>query len=274
MLAANTSRDPENIMDLSEELLRLKPEGMLEEEWQLRLELAATYRIFDFLGWIEMIYNHITVRVPGPQRHYLINPYGLNYDEVTASNLVKVGLDGVPVDGSKYQVNVAGFIIHSAIHAAREDAHCVIHTHTTAGMAIACKKEGFRFDNFYSAQLAGELAFHDFEGISIDIGEQARLVKSLGDKPVMILRNHGLLVIGEHVPYALHHYWTVQRACEVQIAADTLGGENQPIDRKVIEAIPMQAKSFQTGSGGGPRRGQLFFDALMRRAKIRYEDLV
>jgi ribulose-5-phosphate 4-epimerase/fuculose-1-phosphate aldolase len=261
-------------MDLSGELLRLKPAGMADTEWQLRLELAALYRLFDYLGWTEMIYNHITVRVPGPDKHYLINPYGLNYDEVTASNLVKVGLDGVAVDGSKHMVNVAGFVIHSAIHAARDDAHCVIHTHTTAGMGIACKQEGFRFDNFYSAQLYGLLAFHDFEGITTDVAEQERLVKSLGDKPVMILRNHGLLVIGPHVPHALSQYWTVQRACEVQMAADSFAGANVPVGRKVLDAIPEQARFFRTGAGGGPRRGQLFFDALMRKAKLRYEELV
>lgn len=260
-------------MDLSEKLQRLKPEAMSPEEWQLRLELAALYRVFDYLGWIEMIFNHITVRVPGAEKHYLINPYGLNYDEVTASNLVKVGLDGEPVDGSRHGVNLAGFVIHSAIHAAREDAHCVIHTHTTAGMAVACKKEGLRSDNFYSAQLHGAVAYHDFEGISTDVGEQARLVRSLGDKDVMILRNHGLLVIGPHVPQALSHYWTVQRACEVQVAADSLAGESQPVERKVLDAIPGQARAFRAHPATPARRGQLFFDALLRRAKIRYADL-
>ena len=260
-------------MDLSDRLQRLKPTGMAADEWQLRLELAALYRVFDYLGWTEMIYNHITVRVPGPDRHYLINPYGLNYDEVTASNLVKVGLDGVAVDGSKHMVNVAGFVIHSAIHAARDDAHCVIHTHTTAGMAIACKKDGFRFDNFYSAQLSGRLAFHDFEGITTDVGEQERLVKSLGDKNIMILRNHGLLVIGSQVPQTLSQYWSVQRACEVQIAADSLAGPNQPVGQRVIDAIPAQAAFFKSGAGTGARSGQLFFDALLRKAGIRYEEL-
>ncbi len=260
-------------MDMSEKLLRMKPESMADAEWGLRLELAALYRIFDYLGWTEMIYNHITVRVPGPERHYLINPYGLNYDEVTASNLVKVNLEGVAVDGSKHMVNVAGFVIHSAIHAAREDAHCVVHTHTTAGMGIACKKEGFRFDNFYSAQLCGRLAFHDFEGITTNVGEQERLVKSLGKQDILVLRNHGMLVIGSQVPQTLQQYWTVQRACEVQLAADSLAGENHPVPQAVIDAIPAQAAFFKTGAGAGSRSGQLFFDALLRKAKIRYEDL-
>src|SRR3970282_510574 len=140
-------------MDLSERLMRLKPEAMGAEEWNVRLELAAMYRAFDWLGWTESIYNHITARVPGPERHYLIHPYGLNYNEVTATNLVKVNLAGEVMDGSKYPVNAAGFVIHSAIHAARDDAHCVIHTHSTAGSAVAAKKEGLSYDNFYSGLL-------------------------------------------------------------------------------------------------------------------------
>ncbi|HVC10832.1 MAG TPA: class II aldolase/adducin family protein, partial [Burkholderiales bacterium] len=181
-------------MDLSEKLLRLKPAGMAGEEWQARLELAACYRAFDWLGWTELIYNHITARVPGPERHYLINPYGLWYNEVTATNLVKVNLAGEAVDGSRYPVNRAGFVIHSAVHAAREDAHCIIHTHTTAGSAVASKKDGLRYDNFYGATLYGQVAYHDFEGVTTDLAEQPRLVASLGAKPVLILRNHGLLV--------------------------------------------------------------------------------
>jgi len=260
-------------MDMSETLQKMKPAAMAPAEWEVRLELAAMYRLFDYLGWTEMIFNHITVRVPGPERHYLINPYGLNYEEVTASNLVKVNLAGEAVDGSKHMVNVAGFVIHSAIHAAREDAHCVIHTHTTAGMAVACKRQGLRHDNFYSAQLAGMVAYHDFEGITTDTDEQVRLVKSFADKPILILRNHGLLACGPHVPQALTTYWTLQRACEVQVATDSLAGDTVAVERKVLDAIPAQAAFFRTGKGGGPRRGQLFFDALMRRAKLRYEDL-
>ena len=260
-------------MDRNEAVRKTKPQGMDEAEWGLRLELAALYRLFDFLGWTEMIFNHITVRVPGPERTYLINPYGLNYEEVTASNLVKVDLAGEPVHETPYLVNKAGFVIHSAIHAAREDAHCVIHTHTTAGMGVACKRQGLRYDNFYSAQLHGLVAYHDFEGITTDTAEQERLVRSLGDKPVMILRNHGLLAIGPHVPHALAQYFTLQRACEVQLATDSLAGDTLAVDRKVLEAIPQQAAFFRTGKGSGPRRGQLMFDALMRRARLRYEDL-
>jgi len=257
-------------MDLSEKVLRLKPAGMAAEEWPLRLELAACYRAFDWMGWCELIFNHITARVPGPERHYLINPYGLWYNEVTASNLVKVNLAGDAVDGSAYPINRAGFIIHSAIHAARDDAHCVIHTHSTAGSAVACKNDGLRYDNFYSANLHGEVACHDFEGVTTDTAEQARLVASLGTKAVLILRNHGLLVTGSCIADAFLRYWTLQRACEIQAATDAMAGENLPITRKVLDETPARRLPFRSG----PRPGGMAFDALLRRAGIRYEDLI
>ena len=239
-------------MDLSEKLLRLKPEAMGGGEWQIRLELAALYRAFDWLGWSESIYNHITARVPGAERHYLINPYGLNYNEVTATNLVKVNLAGETMDGSKFPVNRAGFVIHSAVHAAREDAHCIIHTHTTAGSAVATKKDGLRFDNFYSAVLYGQVAYHEFEGVTTDTAEQPRLVACPG------------------IPEAYSTYWTLQRACEIQVATDAMRGENLPIAQRVLEETPARVAVFRSG----PRPGGLPFDALLRRAGIRYEDIV
>jgi ribulose-5-phosphate 4-epimerase/fuculose-1-phosphate aldolase len=257
-------------MDLSEKVRSLKPARMSAEEWAVRLELAACYRAFDWLGWTELIYNHITARVPGPERHYLINPYGLWYSEVTASNLVKINLAGEPVDGSQYPVNRAGFVIHSAIHAAREDAHCIIHTHSTAGSAVACKKEGLRFDNFYGAILYGEVAYHDFEGVTTDVAERPRLVASLGNKNVLILRNHGLLVVGTCVADAFIRYWTLERACQIQAATDAMAGENLPIAQAVLEDTPRRVAAFRTA----PRPGGEAFDALLRRAGIRYEDIV
>lgn len=257
-------------MDLSERLLRLKPEGMSAGEWQTRLELAALYRAFDWLGWTELIFNHITARVPGTDHHYLINPYGLWYSEVTATNLVKVDARGDTIDGTKAPVNKAGFVIHSAIHAARADAHCIIHTHTTAGSAVACKKEGLRYDNFYSALLFGQVAYHDFEGVTTDLAEQPRLVKSLGAKPILILRNHGLLVACPGIPLAFRTYWALQRACEIQAATDAMHGDNLPVGRPVLESN--QARNDAVVDG--PRPGGLEFDALLRRAGIRYEDLV
>ncbi len=257
-------------MDQGRNLNHLKPAGMTAEEWSARLELAACYRAFDWLGWTELIYNHITARVPGPERHYLINPYGLWYSEVTASNLVKVNLAGKAVDGSKYPVNIAGFVIHSAIHAARDDAHCIIHTHSTAGSAVACKKDGLRYDNFYSSTLYGQVAYHDFEGVTTDTSEQPRLVASLGAKPILILRNHGLLVACPGIPEAFATYWTLQRACEIQVATDAMAGDNLPVTQKVLDETPARTLPFRSG----PRPGGLAFDGLLRRAGIRYEDLI
>jgi len=257
-------------MDLSDQLLRLKPEVISAEEWQTRLELAALYRAFDWFGWTELIFNHITARVPGSDHHYLINPYGLWYNEVTATNLVKVDAKGDKVDDSALQVNKAGFVIHSAVHAARDDAHCIIHSHTTAGSAVACKKDGLRYDNFYSALLYGQVAYHDFEGVTTDLAEQPRLVKSLGSKPILILRNHGLLVACSSIPLAFRTYWALQRACEIQAATDAMQGENLPVAQAVLEANPARNAAVVDG----PRPGGLEFDALLRRAGIRYQDLV
>ncbi|MGH8746902.1 MAG: class II aldolase/adducin family protein [Burkholderiales bacterium] len=257
-------------MDLSEKLLRLKPEAISAEEWHTRLELAALYRAFDWFGWSELIFNHITARVPGSDQHYLINPYGYWYSEVTATNLVKIDAKGDTIDGTKAPVNKAGFVIHSAIHAAREDAHCIIHTHTTAGSAVACKKNGLRYDNFYSALLYGQVAYHDFEGVTTDFAEQPRLVTSLGSKPILILRNHGLLVACPSIPLAFRTYWALQRACEIQAASDAMQGENLPVAWAVLETNPARNAAVVDG----PRPGGLEFDALLRRAGIRFEDLV
>lgn len=244
------------------------------EEWQLRLELAAFYRLVDFLGWTEMILNHITLRVPGSEPQFLINPYGLNYAEVTARNLVKISLDGDVLDGSLYPVNRAGFVIHGAIHSVRPDAHCIIHTHTTATMAVACKESGLRHDNFYSAQLVGQIAYHDFEGISTNLEERSRLAEHLGDKSIMILRNHGPLVVGRHVPEALETYWRLQRACEVQLAMDSMAGPNREVQPEVLAAIEGQLAAGRPPiERQGVRRGQVFFEALLRRAGIRLDDL-
>jgi ribulose-5-phosphate 4-epimerase/fuculose-1-phosphate aldolase len=170
------------------------------DEWQARLELAACYRVFALLGWTEMIYNHITLRLPdsvtGGEKHFLINPFGLHYSEVTASNLVKIDVQGRVLDGSPYPVNPAGFTVHAAVHEGLAGAHCVMHTHTTAGVAVACVQGGLQQTNFYSAQLHNMVAYHDFEGITIHADEAPRLLRSIGDKQAVILRNHGLLAWG------------------------------------------------------------------------------
>jgi len=261
-------------MDMSTTLAAARPSTMSETEWQLRLELAACYRLFDWLRWNELIYNHITLRVPtnaGEPAAYLINPYGLNYDEVTATNLVKIDVDGNKLDASPHPVNYAGFVIHSAIHAARPDAHCIMHTHTTAGMAVACKADGLRADNFYSAMYAGRVGYHDFEGITTTLDEQPRLVASLGANDVLILRNHGLLAVGPHVPLTFQTMYFLQRACEVQLASDSMSGAPQPVGAEVLAAIPDQLKPMQNTGG---RIGETAFEATLRRARIRYEDLI
>ncbi|MEO7008598.1 MAG: class II aldolase/adducin family protein [Caldimonas sp.] len=247
-----------------------RPAEITQEEWALRLELAACYRLFNHLGWTEMIFNHITLRAPGAEPHFLINPYGLHYSEVTARNLVKIDLRGNVIGTSAYPINPAGFVIHAAIHAHRPDAHCIIHTHTTAGIAVACKKDGLSYDNFYGAQFWGRVAYHDFEGITTDIAEQERLVASLGSADVMILRNHGLLVTGASVPEAFIESWSLQRACEVQVAAGALPGPNHAIPESVLRAIPAQRKPMQAGQR---RPYQSVFDAMLRVAGIRFEDI-
>ena len=233
---------------------------MSATETELRIQLAACYRIFDYMGWSEMIYNHITVKIPGDNEHFLINPYGLHYQEVKASNLVKVDIAGNKVDDSPYAVNPAGMVIHTAIHAARPDIHCIAHTHTTEGMAVACSQEGLRSDNFYSALLNDRIAYHDFEGITVMDDEKPRLVKSIGDKNILILRNHGLLVGGRSIAEAFQTMWGLQRACEVQVATDATGKPTIAIGDEVL-ARTQQLLSLQ--AMGGPSGG-LEFDALTR----------
>jgi ribulose-5-phosphate 4-epimerase/fuculose-1-phosphate aldolase len=215
---------------------------MTEAERAARVELAAAYRIFDMLGWTEMIFNHITVRVPGPEVWFLINPFGLHYREITASSLVLIDIEGNPVRKTEWPVNRAGFVIHSAIHGALEHAHCVMHTHTTTGLAVACLKEGLSPHNFYGAMLHGQVAYHEFEGITVEPAEKERLLKSIGSRQAVILRNHGLLAWGPSVPQAYLTLWTLQRACDVQIAASAAGAIN-PIRPEVFP---------QTVREGGP----------------------
>ncbi len=230
-------------------------------EWEARVELAACYRIFDMLGWTEMIFNHITLRLPGPERHFLINPYGLWYREVTASNLVKIDIDGKVIGASDWPVNPAGFVIHSAIHAAREDAHCIMHTHTTAGSAIAGQRDGLLPDNFYSAFLHGHVAYHDFEGVTTRDDEKPRLVRSLGNKNYLILRNHGLLVCGRSVPEAFLRMWTIERACQIQQATQATG---QPLIR-LPEGVLARTSAMRREPEPGEPTDRKLFAALLRR---------
>jgi ribulose-5-phosphate 4-epimerase/fuculose-1-phosphate aldolase len=231
-----------------------------EAERAARVQLAACYRVFHHLGWTEMIFNHITLRVPGPERLFLINPFGLHYSEITASSLVLIDIEGNPVRESRWPVNRAGFVIHSAIHANVEQAHCVMHTHTTTGMAVASLKEGLSPTNFYAAQLHGQVAYHEFEGITVEEGEKARLVKSLGTKRALILRNHGLLAWGPTLPEAFMMLWTLQRACDVQIAASAAGALN-PIREEVF------AQTVRESGPGEKRTCDDVFSAMVRQVE-------
>ena len=234
------------------------------DEQQARLQLAACYRVFAMLGWTEMIYNHITVRLPasvtGAARQFLINPFGLHYSEVTASNLVKIDLQGHVLDGSTYRVNPAGFVVHAAIHDALSSAHCVMHTHTTAGIAVACLQGGLQQTNFYSAQLHGMVAYHDFEGITIHADEAPRLLQSIGNKPAVILRNHGLLAWGQTLPQTFAILWTLQRACEIQLATLSMGAAI-PVSELVAQRCTRDALQFNPNLGAG----RDLFDALVRQ---------
>jgi ribulose-5-phosphate 4-epimerase/fuculose-1-phosphate aldolase len=241
-----------------------------QTEAELRVQLAACYRVFHLLGWTELIYNHITVRIPGPERHFLINPFGLHYSEVKASNLVKIDLEGRVIGDSTWPVNPAGFVLHSAIHQGIEGAHCVMHTHTTAGCAVACSQAGLSMDNFYSAQLHDRVTYHDFEGITVHADEGPRVIRSIGHRPAVILRNHGLLAWGDTLPYTFAVLWTLQRACEIQVAGAALG-PTLAIPEAVQRKASQDALQFDPRRGGG----RDVFAALVRmvdRADPSYRD--
>ena len=236
---------------------------MNQQEKDIRIKLAACYRIFDYLGWSEVIFNHITVKVPGSDGHFLINPYGLHYKEVTASNLVKVDIDGNVVADSDYPVNPAGMLIHSAIHGARKDAHCIGHVHTTAGMTVACQQEGLRIDNFYSVLLYGQVAYHDFHGITVVEGEKEDLIKSLGTKNYLILRSHGLLTCGGTIEEMLLNMILLERSCQIQVSVDQSGRAIVPISteigEKTAELLKLQMETTKENA-----IGELEFAAYQR----------
>jgi len=196
-----------------------------EAEWETRVNLAACYRLVARYRMTDHIYTHISARVPGTQDQFLLNPYGLMFDEITASNLVKIDLEGRLLEEGEYRVNAAGFTIHSAIHAARPDVVSVLHTHTRAGMAVSCQKQGLLPLNQIALQFYNRLAYHDYEGIALDHDERPRLVRSLGDKRSLILRNHGLLTAGRTIAEAFSLMFYLERACEIQVAAQAGGAE-------------------------------------------------
>src|SRR5258706_2129858 len=232
------------------------------------MDLGAAYRFSDRLGWSELIYTHISARVPGPEHHFLINPYGLAFDEITASNLVKVDMEGNPVGQQPYKANKAGFIIHSAIHMARKDAICVWHMHTLAGMAVSAQDEGLLPVHMYSHNFFNRLSHQDFEGPAMLLDERERLVDSFGDEnQALILRNHGLLTIGGTIPEAFIRFWRVIRACEIQLAAQT--ARLRLPTPEVCEASYAMGEEFLTDQAG---LGELEFDALVRKLDASYKN--
>lgn len=230
------------------------------EEREARVELACAYRLFAMLGWHELIYNHITLRVPGSKDQFLINPFGLMYREVKASNLVKIDINGNIVGRGNHTVNPAGFVVHSAIHGARADAHCVMHTHTTAGLAVACQEDGLLPISFPAMFYTDRIAYHDFEGITLELDERERMVAALGSKSALILRNHGLLVCGRTVADAFAELYHLQRACEVQIAAMSGGAQIRVPERSIALK---SAEQFDHTARSGDQNALMF--AAMKR---------
>jgi ribulose-5-phosphate 4-epimerase/fuculose-1-phosphate aldolase len=247
-----------------------KPAGG-ETEQSLRRQLAACYRIFAHLGWTELIFNHISMRLPGPEHQFLINPLGLHYSEVTASNLVKIDLQGRIIGPSHHAVNPAGFVLHAAIHGGIEQARCVMHIHTTAGCAVANATAGLSPGNFYAAQLYERVAYHDFEGVTVHAEEGPRVVSSIGNAQAVILRNHGLLAWGPTIPNAFNYLWGLQRACEIQVAGAAIGPA-VPIPLEIQRRASADALQYDPQHPAG----ELVFNALVRqveRADPSFNDL-
>ncbi len=229
-------------------------------EWAMRVDLAATYRLVAHYGWDDMVFTHISARIPDEDGHFLINPFGLLFDEITASSLIKVNRDGDVVGESAYSVNKAGFVIHGAIHEARHDVGCVIHLHTDDGVAVSAQEHGLLPMSQHAMSLYGQIGYHDYEGVALDLDERERLVRDLGDKPTMILRNHGTLAVGESCADAFMAIYYLERACAMQVRALAGGtawthpGEGVP-ERTASQSVPLFS---------GPA-GDLAWPALLRR---------
>ena len=213
-----------------------------KEEWRQRCDLAACYRFIAWMGWDDLIFTHFSMRLPGDEKTFLINPFGVVFEEITASKLVKINIHGKPLQPTPYPVNPAGFVLHSAIHEAREDAHCVIHLHTPEGVAVSCQKDGLLPISQSALSVYSEVAYHDYSGIVFDEDERKRLLPSLGEKNCLILRNHGLLTCGKTIAEAFMRMYFLQRACESQIMAMAGSGELTPLDQQVIDHVHGQTE--------------------------------
>lgn len=237
-----------------------KPAHIADDEWEVRQQLAACYRLVGLHGWTDLVFTHISARVPGPKEHFLLNPFGSAFDEVTASSLVRIDLDGNVVDATGARIHRAGFVIHSAVHGARSDAGCVIHTHSTAGIALSMLKGGLQTLSQHAALFHNRLGYHEYEGLALDLEERQRLVADLRDHPAMILRNHGLLVVGRTVPEAfsiLHH---LEKAAQAQLVAMAAGDELY----RPTEAVSVKTAAQGFGSPDAPF-GEVEWPAMLRR---------
>jgi ribulose-5-phosphate 4-epimerase/fuculose-1-phosphate aldolase len=232
------------------------------EEWKIRVDLAAAYRLVAHYGWDDLIFTHLSARVPGPEHHFLLNPYNLMFEEVTASSLVKVDTNGLPVEPSPFITNPAGFTIHSALHMAREDAHAVMHLHTPHGQAVSAHSEGLLPLTQTAMLIRGELAYHDYEGVAVDLSERERIIADLGDKGAMLLRNHGTLTVGETVGEAFVKMYFLERACEAQILALSAGDKNLNNPPQGSPEVTAQ----QGKVGLKMAAGALAWPALLRKA--------
>jgi ribulose-5-phosphate 4-epimerase/fuculose-1-phosphate aldolase len=231
-----------------------------EQEWQVRVDLAAAYRLVANYGWDDLIFTHLSARVPGAEHHFLINAYGMMFDEITASSLVKVNLKGEIVEPSPYFINPAGFTIHSAVHAAREDALCVIHLHTKYGIAVSAQKHGLLPISQQSLFALASLGYHQYEGLALNEDEKSRLVADLGNKTNMILRNHGLLTVGKTPAEAFLSMYILESACRIQILAQSGAANLLPVSEPILEAVASQLDAVTVGQGA-----QLAWPGLLRK---------
>src|SRR6266850_2495356 len=225
--------------------------GVSAEEWEARVNLAAAYRLVALYEWDDLVFTHISARVPGSEHHFLINPYGMMFDEITASSLVKVDLDGRKVMDSPFEINPAGFTIHSCIHRAREDALCVLHVHSMNGVAVSAQKQGLLPISQQSLFVLSTLGYHDYEGVALNPEEQPRLVHDLGDKHCLMLRNHGLLTLGPSPADAFLLMYTFEAACMIQVRAQSGGQELIRIPQSIVAGIQAAAKQVTRGLGAG-----------------------
>ena len=257
----NINRGMDDLHALSEVDIPSMRGKVSEDEWKIRVDLAAAYRLVAHYGWDDLIFTHLSARIPGPEHHFLLNPYQLMFEEVTASSLVKVDVHGNPVEPTPFITNPAGFTIHSAVHMAREDAQAVMHLHTPAGQAVSAHEEGLLPLTQTAMLVRGDLAFHDYEGVATDLEERERIVADLGDKGGMILRNHGTLAVGESVGECFVKLYFIERACEAQIMALSAGDKlNNPPQGTPELAAEQGAAGLKVGAR------LLAWPALLRKA--------